>query len=424
MTRKSKATARMQSHVVETAKLICLLSALITCLNSGCKLFDPMIGTDEEYNRTKRQIETQPESDEDWVRPEGESAEKRKDSALPILDKLFKWDKPKNPELAKRLYNEADLKFNEAKGLDGHPKRVAFRAAGKKYKEAGSHWRNSFLEQDALYMEGRSYFFAEDYPKAEDAFTRLVKEYPRTKYLDSTQKHRFEVAQYWVQYNQVAPASFVTLNWTDKTRPLNDTGGHGRRVLEKMRLDDPTGVLADDVTMAIANEALQRGDFESAAETYEDLRLTYPDSKHQFDAHFLELKCCIEIYQGPEYSSEPMDRAEKLIKQIFRQFPQQADSQREFLNEAYAEVRYKQGERRWMQAEYRRKRGENKAARYYLQEVAEQYADTPFGEQAKERLAELDGAPDDPTQYLEWLTRLFPDADPAKPLIDSRSTAP
>jgi TolA-binding protein len=424
LTRTSKArtwkfTAQAVTFLINTAIGLTLLSG-----GTGCRLFDPTISSDEEYNRAKRQIESPPEDDEDWVRPEGESVEKRKEGALPILDKLFRWDKAKNPDLAKKLYNEADIKFNEAKSLEGYERLVAFRAAAKKYKEAGKNWRNSYLEQDSLYMEGRSYFFAEDYPKAEDAFTRLVKEYPRTKYLDSTQKHRFEVAQYWVQYNQVAPASFYNLNWSDNKRPINDTGGHGRRVLEKMRLDDPTGVLADDVTMALANEAFQRGDFETAAETYEDLRLTYPDSKHQFEAHFLELRSLIEIYQGPEYSSEPMDRAEKLIKQINRQFARQADEQREYLSQAYAEVRYKQGERRWMQAEYRRKRGENKSARMYLQEILDGYEDTPFGEQAKERLAELEGAQDDPTQYLSWLTQLFPDADPAKPLIDSRSSSP
>lgn len=424
MTRTSKArtwkfTARAVIFLINTTLGLALVSS-----GAGCRLFDPTISSDEEYNRAKRQIESAPEDDADWFRPEGESVEKRKEGALPILDKLFRWNTAKNPDLAKKLYNEADIKFNEAKALEGQERRVAFRAAAKKYKEAGKSWRNSYLEQDALYMEGRSYFFAEDYPKSEDAFTRLVKEYPRTKYLDSTQKHRFEIAQYWVQYNQVAPASFYYLNWTDNKRPLNDTGGHGRRVWEKMRLDDPTGVLADDVTMAIANEAFQRGDFETAAETYEDLRLTYPDSKHQFEAHFLELRSLIEVYQGPEYSSEPMDRAEKLIKQINRQFARQADEQREYLNQAYAEVRYKQGERRWMQAEYRRKRGENKSARMYLQEILDDYEDTPFGDQARERLVELEGAQDDPTQYLVWLTQLFPDADPAKPLIDSRSTSP
>ena len=422
MTRTSKARAWKLSRPAGPFLLLSLTSLALLSSVAGCTLFDPMAGSDEEYNRAKRQIETRPEDDKDWVRPEGESVENRKEGALPILDKLFRWEKAKNPELAKSLYNQADIRFNEAKALEAHEKRLAFREAAKKYKEAGKNWRNSYLEQDALYMEGRSYFFAEDYPKAEDAFTRLVKEYPRTKYLDSTQKHRFEVAQYWVHYNQVAPASFYNLNMADNTRPLNDTGGHGRRVLEKMRLDDPTGVLADDVTMALANEAFQRGDFETAAETYEDLRLTYPDSKHQFESHFLELRSLLEVYQGPEYSSEPMDRAEKLIKQIRRQFAQQAAEQGPYLDEAYAEVRFKQGERRWMQAEYRRMRGENKAARYYLQQIVDDYADTPFGDQAKQRLAELQGAQDDPTQYLEWLTRLFPDADPAKPLIESRSS--
>jgi len=420
LTRTSK--ARTYQNKKSSSGWLCVFAGVIvmSIATSGCKLFDPKVGSDEEYNRAKRQIETRPESESDWVRPEGASVENKKEGALPILDKFFRWEKPKNVELAKKLYGEADLRFNEAKALEGYPKRAAFREAAKKYKNAGKNWRHSYLEQDALYMEGRSYFFAEDYPKAEDAFTRLVKEYPRTKYLDSTQKHRFEIAQYWVQYNQVAPASFASLNLSDNKRPLNDTGGNGRRVLEKMRLDDPTGVLADDVTMAIANEAFQRGDFETAAETYEDLRLAYPDSKHQFEAHFLELKCCLEVYQGPEYSSEPIDRAEKLLKQITKQFTKQAGERSEYLNEAYAEVRFEQAQRRWLQAEYRRKRGENKSARMYLQEILDGYADTPFGEQAQERLAGLEGLPDDPTQHLVWLTRLFPDSDPVKPLLEGR----
>ncbi len=48
-----------------------------------------------------------------------------------------------------------------------------------------------------------------------------------------------------------------------------------------MRLDSPTGRLADDSTMELANNAFEKGNYEEAADLYEDLRTTYPDSPHQ-----------------------------------------------------------------------------------------------------------------------------------------------
>jgi outer membrane protein assembly factor BamD (BamD/ComL family) len=94
------------------------------------------------------------------------------------------------------------------------------------------------------------------------------------------------------------------MNFFDERRPWNDTAGHGRRVLDKMRMDSPTGRLADDATMELANAAFEKGRFQDAADLYSDLRSTYPDSKHQFDAHFLGLKATLEPIAGPNTTIE------------------------------------------------------------------------------------------------------------------------
>ncbi len=65
----------------------------------------------------------------------------------------------------------------------------------------------------------------------------------------------------------------------------------------------------------------------------------------------------METYQGPQYAVEPLDEAEKLIKRIMKQFPEQAKEHREYLNRGYAEVRYKKAERLFDQARYRMNRG-------------------------------------------------------------------
>ncbi len=73
--------------------------------------------------------------------------------------------------------------------------------------------------------------------------------------------------------------------------------------------------------MELATEAFQRKDFEAAADAFGDLRMSYADSPHQFNAHFLGLKAVMETYQGPDYNEGPLIEAEKLIKTMTRQFP-------------------------------------------------------------------------------------------------------
>ncbi len=312
-------------------------------LLSGCSIFRPSSSKLPEYDAAKNAINGYEDSDGNWVRPEGVRAEKKKNSsASSALD----WvpglgakaiDKP----AAQQAFQEGDALFEQAKNTQGDERVELFKAAGKKYKAAAKHWQSSALEQDALFMAGESYFFAEAYPDAEEFYVRLIKEYPRTPFLDRADQRRMEIALYWLQYNNADPQAFYELNFTDRRRPLNDLGKHGERVLEKMRLDNPTGRLADDATMELATEAFRKGKFQEARDTFEDLRITYPDSPHQFEAHFLGLKASMETYQGPQYAIEPLDEAEKMTKQIMKQFPIEAKEHREFLNRAYAEVRYK-----------------------------------------------------------------------------------
>ena len=46
-----------------------------------------------------------------------------------------------------------------------------------------------------------------------------------------------------------------------------------------MRIDDPTGKLADDATIALANAYFEQERYLDAADTYEDLRVNFPSSQ-------------------------------------------------------------------------------------------------------------------------------------------------
>jgi len=389
----------------------------------GCSIFRPSSNALPEYDAAKRSVESYQDAEGNWVRPEGVRAEKKKNTELASS---LSWipglgGQAVDKVAARQAFSEGDALFEQAKNAEGDERVKLFKAAGKNYKEAAKNWQSSALEQDSLFMAGESYFFAEAYPDAEQFYVRLVKEYPRTPLLDKADQRRMEIALYWLQYDAADPHAFYELNLTDRRRPWNDTGRRGVNVLEKMRLDNPTGRLADDATMELATEAFRKAKFPEARDTFEDLRITYPDSPHQFQAHFLGLKASLETYQGPQYGVEPLDEAEKLIKRILKQFPDEAADQREYLNRAYAEVRYMKSERLYDQARFRMNRGENNAAKHYLDQILVEFSDTPFADKARDAQATIEPLPGEPKPYFKWLADQFPENSKTKPLLESKA---
>jgi outer membrane protein assembly factor BamD (BamD/ComL family) len=411
----SQAMVEKRTKTVATV----MMTAWACCALTGCSLWRPNKDRLDEYDQASRDINSYEDKDGNFIRPEGLRADKRRSTPLPGFLKSVPYigEKPVDKEKCNKIYAEAEAVFESAKSSTGADRAALFRRAAKLYNEAGKYWISSAKEQDALLMAGESSFFAEDYTRAENYYAKLVKDYPRTRYLDLVDARRMAISLYWLQVAEEKKSPFEVVNLTDKKLPWSDVDGHGRRVLEKLRLDNPTGKLADDATMELANEAFKKNDYQTAADTYADLRMTYPDSPHLFKAHFLGLKAIVETYEGPEYDASSLDEAEKLVKKIVRSFPKEAQEEQAYLNRIFAEIRYKKAERLWFQADYRMKRGENNSARLYLNDVIKDFADTPFADQAKEALTKLEDLPGDPPQRFEWLADLFPESDRVKPLV-------
>ncbi len=326
-----------------------------------------------------------------------------------------------NREIARRQYQEADAEFRQAADARerNEDSKSLFLAAADSFASAGERWPESALEQDALFMAGESYYFADRYTKANERFEVLIKKYPNTRHLDTVGVRRFTLAEYWIDASQARPDGLFTPNLIDKRRPWRDAYGHGIRIYDKIRLDDPTGRLADDATMAAANANFRQERYVEAGEMYDDLIRTFPNSEHQFNAHLLALQAKLASYQGAGYDDDPIVRAEEILTQIRKQFPREADEEREFLQRAFAEIRFLQSERELKFAKYYDRRGEYGAARFYYNSLASDFSDTPQGQQANERLAQIQGKPATPPQRFGWLTALFPEQEDVKPLIQS-----
>lgn len=409
---------------------IYLLAIACSFAASGCALMRPRSSEQSGAAPVAGSEPSQPPSDvqqasyDDGDKQE-ESFLEWEDLSLKNLGKTTKRLAGQGPDrkLAQQLYREAEELYKEAAAAEGSRRKEMFFAAAAKFEEAADRWPSSALEQDALFMTGESYFFCDEYPEANTFYERLIKQYPNNRHLDSVETRRFAIAKYWIEHNRENPEQFWSFNWFDETRPWRDSRGQALRVLDKIRIDDPTGRLADDATLAAANEHFASGKWTKADDWYTDLRQAYPTSEHQFLAHYLGLKAKLNSYMGPDYSANSLDEAEKLIKQIRRQFPNEAAKESDFLDRAAAEIRYKKAEKVWNVASYYDKRGEYRAAAHHYRRIAADFSDTPFSSRSDQRLAEIGQRPAVPAPKAQWLVDLLPKTDRLKPFLEANARA-
>ncbi len=323
-----------------------------------------------------------------------------------------------NREAAEAAYAEGQRLYDEAlRIMDANPsgnQHVAmFNQAANKFRLAAGKFPDSQVEHDAMFYEGEAYFFANHYVQSNRAFENLIARYSGSRYLDKAESRRFAIAQYWLSLAE----NGKKISFRDPARPTSGLVTEARRILHRIRLDDPTGKLADDATLALANAYFNAERWQDAADTYEDLRRNYPGSQHQFHAHLFELKARLNSYQGRSYDDMPLQKADKLMKAIVQQFPQQAKEEQEYLAKEATSIRNQLAARDWGMAEYFENRGENRAAKIYYEQVAKSYDDTNFSELAAQKTSEVAAKPPAPPQCAEWLVNLFPEPEAAKPII-------
>jgi outer membrane protein assembly factor BamD (BamD/ComL family) len=302
---------------------------------------------------------------------------------------------------------QAQKDFDEAETLF---RREEYADAAKLYKKAYKGWPDSQLEQDAMFKEAESLFYATRYAKATNAYEALIRKYPNSPHLDKVITRQFAIARYWEQYHNYNPNWITTPNFLDRTRPLFDTIGRSMKNYENIRLNDPTGPLADDAIMAMGNSYFLRGRYGDADAQYELLRKDYPRSDHQYDAHILGLQCKLRKYQGPSYDGTPLEESQVLVKQLKVQFSGQLDAdQRDRLAEVDAMLKKELATRDFQMAEHFDGIEEYGSARMYYARVMKEYPQTPLAEQSKIRLAEIGGEPERPTSMFEPVLELLPE---------------
>ncbi len=302
-----------------------------------------------------------------------------------------------NEAVAKAAYAAGDELFRQSK----------YKEAAEKFKVAYQRGPDLAQEEDAMFKAAESYFFADIYAKADDGYGQLLKKFATSQYLDRVVARRFAIARYWEQVDMAKHHYALTPNFRDKTRPFFDTRGHSLRVYDRVRLDDPTGPLADDSVMASANLHFRLAHYEDADYFYTLLRHEYPKSEHQYVAHVLGLQSKLRRYQGPDYDPQPLDDADEVAAQLLAQFSRELADERDRVIEARAWVRAAKAQREFLIAEYYYKSKYYGASRIYYNEVAQAYPDTKLAQAARDRIEEVKDKPPSPKKHFAWIDKVI-----------------
>jgi TolA-binding protein len=328
------------------------------------------------------------------------------DGMMPALDPhvQYQWMKTAvgmgpNEQTARDAYTRGVTAFQAGK----------YGAAADEFMLAVDRGVNTSFHQDAMFMLAECYFFDDRYIKARDAYDALVTKYSNTRYLDSLIEREWNIARYWEKYEDYNPDWAMTANAIDKTRPWFDTIGHAIKTYDNIRLNDPTGPRADDSIVATANIYFRRGRFDDADYHYTLLRREYPKSELQFEAHLLGLQAKLRKYQGADYDGTPIEEADTLVKQIRRQFAGRlSPDERQRLTVVEAQLRQNVAMRDFRMAEHFDGTKKYGSAKIYYARVIQRFPDTDLASQARERIAQIAGEPDEPPKRLAWFVDLFP----------------
>jgi outer membrane protein assembly factor BamD (BamD/ComL family) len=374
--------------------LVALLAATSGCSGTGGYLSAWRKGLDSSLSKAP----TKEEAGDDrslmarWLTPKNPTtsqATKPRSTLVLGSDGWKPMEAPPNP-VATGDYEAAQKLFQQGKLEEAE---TAFKNVAKKHK--GTPWgeKAQFYLAESQYQRGKLV-------AAHDSFELLVHDYPGTDYLDKLVSREYTIGSKWLaQYDPTAkPAE--KLPWTarfDGRRPLIDTNGHATAALEHVRHHDPTGPLADDAVLKIADFYMSVGNYEDAAQQYHQLAVEHPKSPFVQRAQLAQIDALMKAYMGPEYDGGGLEEARKVIHQTMAMFPDRAVGNEklyhtlDLINDAQAEKYYNIGD-------YYRRTGKTESAEYYFGKVRATWPKSPWAVKAKTELASLAKAP-----RKEWL---------------------
>lgn len=268
------------------------------------------------------------------------------------------------------------------------------------------------IREEAVFYLAECQFQQNALADATSNYQLLVKDYPSTRYMDESTQRLFEISKQWLgvdsfattdeirQVNaedgadnaplssQKADSRFSLMpNFTDRSRPVFDKGGHALKALKTIWLNDPSGPLADDSLMLAATYHLRNENYREADRLFTILREQFPKSPHLQNAFVLGSHVKLMSYQGAAYDEQLLVDSKQLKEQSLRLFPDLPEGDR--VRTELKMIHEAEAKREWDQAIFYEKKRKPKAVYLHCKEVVQKYPNSSYAPKARAKLTEL-----------------------------------
>lgn len=269
-------------------------------------------------------------------------------------------------------------------------------------KAAGDfHWivknfKDTPIEEDALFMEAECYFKMDKYPSAQDKYTELMTRFPTTRFMPQAVQRTYDIAYFWLEDSRLRSqgkeskhyAITNMINILDPKRPLLDTEGRAVEAIQSIQAAEPAGPLTDHALMMAAAHSFTGENYVKAAGYYEQVAVDMPKSEHAQKALVLGAQAYKRAYEGPNYDGVDLENAFKLTTSALKR-PDLPDDQRARLEADLRVIYLERAKRDFASGEQYRRMRRPGGARYYYQLVMKKYPDTDWARRAKDELDKL-----------------------------------
>lgn len=283
---------------------------------------------------------------------------------------------------------EAEAEFRSAETLF---QQGDLGAAESAFGKLASRRKGTSSGEKGQFYLAETQFQRKKYVAAHESFEKLMADYPGTEFNDKLVAREFEIANIWLaQADPKAPAE-LKLPWYSPftgEAPLIDPQGHAIRAMDHVRHHNPTGPLADDAVLKVADTYMANSDFESAALYYDQLISDHPKSPFLQRAQLAAIDARMKGYLGPEYDGSGLERARELVKQTMATFPDRPAGQ-ETLYHTLDLINDQDAERAYSIGQYYQRTGKVASAEFYYGKIVSRWPKSPWAGEAKSHLAEL-----------------------------------
>jgi outer membrane protein assembly factor BamD (BamD/ComL family) len=229
--------------------------------------------------------------------------------------------------------------------------------------------------------------------------------FPNSTYREQSVQHLFDIANYWLDDTRQAMKEdkerregkrwivmprFVSF---EKDKPLLDREGRAIEALEKVRLHDINGPLADEALFMCGIVKMYDENYREAVHYFSQIHQRHPDSKRAPQSIKLAVFCSHMSTGGADYDGRKAAEARKLIQVALASYPELAhDPQtRDWLMNQSKSIDLQQAEKDYQMAEFYRRTGHPGSAYFYYELVQKRYKDTKYAKMARERWEEMRG---------------------------------